>query len=352
MQVVVLQDPERQLLERLMRGRKTEVRLRQRADIVLRSSAGTSDKQIAAALGISRSVVAKWRTRFVLEGPAGLFDKPRSGKPATYDAKTERRILAKLEEPPPDGYGSWNGPLLARALGISSDYVWRFLRKSSISLQRRRSWCISTDPQFTEKSADIVALYLAPPQNAIVLCVDEKPSVQALERHQGWLKMPNGRSLTGFSHEYKRRGTSTLIAALEVATGLVTAGHFKTKKKKDFMAFLDDVLKGMPPDRQIHIICDNFSSHKNLPQAWHDKHPTVAFHFTPTHASWLNQIETWFSILWRNSLRGASFDSVPALCQHMDHFIHAYNQEAHPFEWKRATCKPKTLSHSLTNLCK
>jgi transposase len=348
---IVLTDAERQGLERLQRAGKTQQRLRLRVDIVLRSADGETDTKIARGLGTTGEAVGKWRRRYIDFRLEGLRDSPRSGKPPKYNKQTDEKILAKLDESPPTGYSVWNGRLLAKALGISDDYVWRFLRRRSISLQRRRSWCVSTDPEFTVKATDVVGLYLAPPENAIVLCVDEKPSIQALERNQGWLKLPDGRSLTGFSHEYKRRGTSTLIAALEVSTGLVKAGHFKTKTKKDFTAFLDTVLGDLPKNNAVHVICDNFSSHKNLAQDWLDSHPNLTFHFTPTHASWLNQIETWFSILWRGALRGASFGSVKELCKRIDDFIKVYNQEAHPFEWRRATTTPKSLSHSLANLC-
>jgi len=349
---IVLDDAQRSELRRLAGSPRSEQRLAERARIVLRASEGQQRQRIAADLGVRAGTVRKWCARFAEAGIAGLRDAPRSGRPDIYDKETDERILARLDEPAPAGYSMWNGDLLARSLGISHDYVWRFLRRRSISLQRRRSWCVSTDPEFARKAADVVGLYLSPPDNAVVLCVDEKPSIQALERSQGWLRMPDGRALTGFSHEYGRRGTSTLIAALEVATGQVRAGHFKTKARKDFTAFLDSVLCTIPAGTEVHVICDNFSSHKNLPAAWLEKHPDLTFHFTPTHASWLNQIETWFSILWRNSLKGASFRSVKELCQHIDAFIEAYNKDAHPFEWRRATTTPKTLSHSITNLCK
>jgi transposase len=349
---IELTDDERAHLQKLTRGGKTEQRISQRSKIVLACCEGKPDTEVAQKLGVTVHTVARWRKRFQKRRLEGLVDAPRSGKPAKYGKETDERILAKMDEPPPKGYSMWNGSLLAKALEISDDYVWRFLRKRSISLQRRRSWCISTDPQFTEKSVDIIGLYVSPSDNALVLCVDEKPCIQALQREQGWLKMPNGRALTGFSHEYKRCGTSTLIAALDVATGMVKAGHYKTKKKVDFMHFLDFALQDVPIEREVHIVLDNFSSHKNLLPSWHKRHPNVKFHFTPTHASWLNQIETWFSILWRGALRGASFGSVRQLCKAIDDFIEVYNENASPFQWRRSSAKAKTVSHSITNLCK
>jgi len=338
-------------MERIIRSGKAERRLVERVKIVLSCGRGGQNVEVARELGVRPDTVAKWRGRFVRDRLAGLTDAPRSGKPRSYDEETEARILAKLEEPPPEGHATWNGELLARALGdVSAPHVWRVLRKRSVSLARRRSWCVSTDPEFQRKATDIVGLYLSPPENALVLCVDEKPGIQALERAQGWLKMPDGRALTGFSHEYKRNGTTNLYAALEVATGMVKAGHFRRKRKVDFMAFLDEALSDVSPERAAHVILDNLSSHKNLPESWTRRHPNVTFHYTPTHASWLNQVETWFSILWRGALKGASFRTVRELTQAMDRFIAAYNERAHPFSWRRPTTKPKSLSHSLANL--
>jgi transposase len=201
-------------------------------------------------------------------------------------------------------------------------------------LQRRRSWCISTDPEFARKAADIVGLYLHPPENAVVLSVDEKPHIQALERAQGWLRLPDGKALTGFSHEYKRHGTSTLFAALEVATGQVKAGHFHRRRRRDFLAFLNEVVAAYP-QRQLHVIVDNLNTHKPKQDRWLRQHPQVHLHFTPTHASWLNQIEVWFSLLARQALRGASFTSVRQLREAIDAFITVYNPQAVAFEWTK-----------------
>jgi transposase len=347
---VMLTDQERSELERISRSTKEEKRLVERAEIILLCDQGLTNEQIAETKGIRAATASKWRVRYSKDRLRGLADSPRSGKPPKYDDQLKTRILSKLDEPPPKGYSTWNGGLLAKALGDVSDAkVWRILRASSISLARRKSWCVSTDPEFAAKAADVVALYLNPPENAMVICVDEKPGIQALERSQGWLKMPDGKSLKGFSHEYKRNGTSNLFAALEVATGMVKAGHFKRKTRGDFLAFMDEVLADVPEQREVHVILDNYATHKNLPESWTEKHPNVIFHYTPTHASWLNQIETWFSILWRGALRGASFKSAKHLCKAIDEFIEAYNQTAHPFQWKRATTKPKTLSHSYAN---
>ena len=199
----------------------------------------------------------------------------------------------------------------------------------------RAAWCESDDPEFVAKAADVVGLYMAPPENAIVICVDEKPSIQALERVQGYLKLPNGRALTGHSHDYKRNGTSTLFAAFEVATGKVTAAHKNRRRRVEFLDFMNDIVADHP-DTAIHVILDNLNTHKPKNDRWLKRHPDVHFHFTPTRASWLNQVEIWFSILEGKSLHGASFTSVKQLREHVDAFIAAYNQNAKPFVWTKA----------------
>lgn len=213
--------------------------------------------------------------------------------------------------------------------------VWRVLRAQKIDLAGRKSWCESNDPDFAAKAADVVGLYLAPPEDAIVICVDEKPSIQALERAQGYLKLPNGRTLTGHSHDYKRNGTSTLFAAFEVATGKVIAAHKTRRRRIEFLDFMNRVVAAYP-GQEIHVVLDNLNTHKPKNDRWLERHKNVHFHFTPTRASWLNQVEIWFSILEGQSLRGASFTSVAQLRAHIDAFIEAYNEIAHPFVWTKA----------------
>ena len=188
----------------------------------------------------------------------------------------------------------------------------------------------------------MVGLYMAPPENAIVICVDEKPSIQALERAQGYLKMPNGRALTGHSHDYKRNGTSTLFAAFEVATGKVTAAHKKRRRRVEFLDFMNDIVADRP-DTAIHVILDNLNTHKPKNDRWLKRHPNVQFHFTPTRASWLNQVEIWFSILQGQSLCDESFTSVKQLREHIDDFVDAYNANAKPFVWSKSEVHQKRL---------
>ena len=332
---IELTEEDREELESWVRSGTAEQRMVMRAKIILLAEGGMATNAIGRQMGITPATVSKWRTRFAADGIAGLQDAPRPGTSKVYGEDTEKRILSKLDEAPPDGYATWDGKLIAQALGdVSKHQVWRILRRHGIQLARRRSWCISTDPEFSVKAADIVGIYLDPPENAVVIAVDEKPGIQALERAQGYLKLPNGRAITGYSHEYKRHGTTTLFAALDVATGIVKAGHANRRRRKDFLGFMNNVI-GQYPDQEIHVILDNLKTHKPKHDRWLSRHKNIHFHFTPTHASWLNQVECWFSILWRKALRGASFTSPTQVRKAIDRFIEVYNQNASPFEWKK-----------------
>jgi transposase len=321
-----------------VRSAKTEQRLVLRAHIILAAAEGLATQAIAQQLRQRTATVSKWRLRFARQGLTGLRDAARSGAPRRYDGQMERRILERLDHPPPSGYAVWNGSLLAEALGdVSPIHVRRVLRRRGIQLQRPRSWCVSTDPEFTPKAADIIGLYLHPPDNALVLSVDEKPHTQALERAQGYLKVPGGRALRGFSHDDKRHGTSTLFAALDVATGQVQAGHYPRRRWREFLDFMNEI-DSQHPGREIHVILDNLNTHKPKRGRWLGRHRNVHLHYTPTRASWLNQVECWFSILSRHALRGASFTSVRQLRQAIDRFVKAHNPKVHPFEWTKRSC--------------
>jgi len=325
---------DRKALEGRCRSPRTIQRDLKRARIVLLAAEGCSTRSIAKEVGVQPRIVSLWRHRFADEGLQGLEDKPRPGKEPIYTKATDKRILALLDKPPPDGFARWTGPLLADALcDVDVQYVWRFLRNHKIDLAARKSWCESNDSDFAAKAADVVGLYVDPPGKAIVLCVDEKPSIQALERAQGYLKLPNGRALTGQSHDYKRHGTTTLFAALQIATGTVIASHSKRRRRVEFLGFMNRVVAAFP-NRELHVVLDNLNTHKKN-ERWLKNHPNVQFHFTPTHASWLNQVETWFSILQGQSLTGASFTAVTELQEHIDAFIRAYNEKAQPFVWTK-----------------
>jgi len=330
---------EKDTLERMVRSSTAEQRQVFRARLILVASQGLASNEVAKQMGCRAATVSKWRQRFLVQRLEGIKDAPRPGKPPVYTTETERRVLAMLDEPVPEGYARWNGPLLANALAdVDVQFVWKVMRRHGIALERRRSWCISTDPEFASKAADIVGLYLHPPDNAVVLSIDEKPSIQALERAQGWLRLPNGKAITGYAHEYKRHGTSNLFAALNIATGEVQAQHTQRRRRVEFLAFMNQVVARYG-EREIHVILDNLNIHKPKHDKWLQRHKNVNFHYTPTHASWLNQIEVWFSKLSRDALKGASFTSPDELRTAIDSYIKAHNTNPKPFRWTKSIVK-------------
>jgi transposase len=347
-----LTEAEEATLREWCRKGTSEQRTVERARIILLSHEGKTVESIAKALNTRSARVSKWRQRFAKDRLLALSDAPRSGKPHKYTAETEKRVLAMLDEPAPEGYVQWNGALLAAALkDISADHIWRILRKHGIQLQRRRSWCITTDPEFGPKAADVVGLYLNPPENAVVLCVDEKPHIQALQRAQGYLRLPDGRAVNGFSHCYKRHGTTTLFAALDVATGQVRTGHYTRRRRREFLDFMNEVV-AENAGKEIHVILDNLNTHKPKRDRWLKAHENVHLHFTPTYSSWLNQVECWFSILSRSALRGGSFTSARQLREAIDAFVRIYNVNATPFEWTKAVVRPSSPKCLYSDLCK
>lgn len=349
---ITLTSEERDTLEKWVRSSTTEQRLVLRSRMILLAAEGLETQVVAQKLSVRPGTVSRWRLRFRSHRLGGLNDALRTGTPVRYGKRAELRILKQLDEKPPPGHATWTGSLVAKALcNVSEHQVWRVLRKHGIQLRRRRSWCISTDPQFSQKAADVVGLYLAPPDNAVVISVDEKPAIQALERAQGYLKLPNGKAITGYNHEYKRHGTTTLFAALNVATGQIKADHYKRRRRQEFLDFMNSIVADHP-DKEIHVILDNLKTHKPKHDRWLARHKDVHFHYIPTHASWLNQIEIWFSILTRRALRGASFISVKQLRQAIDDFITGYNKEAAPFEWKKKVVKPVGFKRSYADLCR
>jgi transposase len=336
-------------LERLSRSRGGEVRMVERARIVLSCLSGKRNDEIAQEMGLRPNTVGKWRLRFAAHGLAGLRDERRSGKPAKYGAELRNRILAQLELAPPEGMASWDGGSLAVALGVPDDAVWRVLRKQGIQLRRHRSWCVSTDPEFATKAADVIGLYLNPPQNALVLSVDEKPSIQGLERTRGYVHTSSGKIVQALKSTYKRHGTVNLFAALNVATGVIRGKTTQTKKRIDFQAFLEELIADQPAERHIHVILDNLSTHKKNDD-WHAAQPNVTFHFTPTSASWLNQVEIWFGIFQRKTLNNASLSSADQLVQAIDAFTEAYNVNATPFVWRKREVRSARLRNTFVNL--
>jgi len=319
-----------------------------RARMILESAGGTSVAQIARTLNTYPNKIIYWRQRYVAHGLVGLQDHPRSGRPPKYGKPFRDALLKVLRRAPPKGLAVWDGPAVAEELCVPVDAVWKVLRKEGINLQRQRSWCISTDTNFASKAADIVGLYLDPPANAIVLCVDEKPSIQALERKTGYLKTESGKVIRAYQSTYKRQGTLNLFAALEVATGNIQGTLTQEKKRTDFQAFLDDLVKEYSPEQALHVVLDNYSTHKKNDE-WLARHPNVHFHFTPTSASWLNQVEIWFGIFSRKALRGASFASPQELRQRIEEFIARYNPNAQPFKWRKREVRGAQLKDTIAN---
>lgn len=343
-------EEDKKALEGIARGRAKEARLVERAKIILGLLNGEPVSAVARALKVRPNTVIDWRRRFEKEGIAGLRDRPRSGKPVRYGAEFRKQVLQVLELAPPAGQACWDGPSVARHLGASDDAVWRLLRKEGICLARQRSWCVSTDPEFAAKAADIVGLYLNPPQNALVISVDEKPSIQALERASGYVQTDSGKIVRGFKSTYKRHGTLNLFAALEVATGAVRGKITQLKRRVEFLEFMDELIAGLPRGKEIHVILDNYCIHKRN-DAWLSAHPGVFFHFTPTSASWLNLVEVWFGILSRKALRGANLKSVEDLRAAIEAFIAAYGPTAKPFVWRKREVKGSQLKNTIVNLC-
>ena len=323
----------------------------ERARIILARLDGKEIQQVARELRVSVPTITKWCRRFSLWGLRGLRDGLRSGKPAKYDAAFRNRVLALLEQPPPPGMSHWDGPAVAERLESSVYAVWRVLRREGIHLQRHRSWCVSTDKEFAPKAADVVGLYLNPPLNAVVLSVDEKPSLQAIERPSGYVETDSGAVVRGLKSTYKRHGTLNLFAALEVGTGQVKTKITEYKKRADFQSFLDGVIAEQPADKEIHVILDNYSTHKKNNDWLAKFEGRVQFHFTPTSASWLNQIEIVFSLLQRRALNGASFKNKDQLRDAIEAFIRRHNERAKPFHWRKRDVKGSQLRNTIVNLC-
>lgn len=341
---------QRRALEALAHSRTAQARQVERAKIILLCLQGETVANIAKRLNIRPNTVIDWRRRFGQTGVKGLHDHPRSGKPVTYGSGFRKQVLELLEQPSPKGQARWDGPAVAKRLNTSVHAVWRLLRKEGICLSRQRSWCVSTDPEFTAKAADIVGLYLNPPENALVVSVDEKPSIQALERPTGYVKAYDRKIVRGFKSTYKRHGTLNLFAALQVATGAILAKTTTRKRRVEFLEFMDEVIADLPEGKEIHVILDNYCIHKKCDH-WLKDYPNVYFHFTPTSASWLNQVEIWFGIFTRKALRGASFKNIEELRQAIEEYIAAYGPTAKPFVWRKREVKGSQLRNTIVNLC-
>src|SRR6187200_464810 len=330
---LALSDQDRRRLESWTRSSTISAGQRERAEIVLAVADGAGVSGAARSLGVSRPTVIKWRDRFSADGVDGLDDLPRSGRPKTID---DAQIIAATLEAPPASLAvtHWSTRLLGKQLAISDATVARAWRAYRIQPWRRGTFKFSTDPELEGKVRDVVGLYLDPPQNAIVLCVDEKSQIQALNRTQPILPVRPGLPEKA-THDYKRNGTTTLFAALEIATGKVLDRCYDRHGKAEFLDFLKRVAKSYPR-RKLHVVLDNYHTHKHDDiNRWLAKHPRITLHFTPTSGSWLNLVEVFFGIITRQAIRRGSFDSVRELVDAIRRFIDGWNERCEPFTWTK-----------------
>ncbi len=331
---IILGEVARAELARLQRSTRVPAGFSRRARVVLLLADQVSGAEVARMTGYTVVQVSRLRRRFVEEGRAGLGDKPRSGRPPSITARTRAQVVAKTLKPPGDGLTHWSARELAAEVGVSHSTVHRIWKAHDLQPHRVETFKFSTDPAAEEKIHDVVGLYLNPPANAVVLSVDEKTQIQALNRTQPLLPLRPGLPARQ-THDYQRNGLTSLYAALDVASGTVVGECSPRHTGADFLRFLN-VLGRRYRTRSLHVILDNSSTHKTpAVNAWLAAHPRVRVHFTPTGASWLNMVEAWFSILTRKSIRRGSFDTVRALVNHIQRYSDRWNENPTPFVWTR-----------------
>jgi transposase len=333
---LVLTEEERQTLERWARRRTSAQALALRARIVLACAEGATNQAVAERLGIWPQTVGKWRARFVTDRLEGLSDEPRPGRPRTIaDQQVEEVVVKALEEPPPGHDTHWSTRSMARATGLSQTAISRIWRAFGLKPHLTQTWKLSSDPQFIDKVRDIVGLYLDPPERALVLCVDEKSQIQALDRTAPTLPIlpttPARRA-----HDDVRHGTASLFAALDVASGQVISQVHRRHRHQEFLRFLKTIDQAVPAELELHLICDNYATHKTPAiKTWLLRHPRFHLHFTPTSASWLNLVERWFAELTNRKLRRSTHRSVAELEADLAAWIAAWNAAPKPFVWTK-----------------
>jgi transposase len=330
----VISDDERAILERWVGAQRTPQSVAVRARIVLLAGEGESNSQIARALGVSRPTVILWRARFAEGGTQALsVTKPGRGRKPAITAAKIRAIVEATTQTKPLGQTHWSCRTMAKAQGVSPASVQRIWDAHGLKPHRVKTFKLSNDPRFIEKLTDVVGLYLNPPEKAIVLCVDEKSQIQALDRTQASLPMKKGRAGT-MTHDYKRNGTTTLFAALDVLEGTVVGQCLPRHRHQEFLKFLRTLDREFPGQCELHLIVDNYRTHKHdNVDAWLQKHPRFHLHFTPTSSSWLNLVERWFRELTDKAIRRGVFHSVPELIDAIDAFLQANNEDPKPFIW-------------------
>ena len=334
---VVLSAEERAQLEAWARRPKSAQALASRSRIVLAAAEGGSNVEVAQRLRVSRGTVAKWRSRFVVDRLEGLLDEPRPGRPRTItDEQVEAVVTRTLESSPKDAT-HWSTRSMAKEVGLNQTAVSRIWRAFGLQPHRQESWKLSKDPQFVDKVKDVVGLYLNPPERAVVLCVDEKSQIQALDRTAPILPMMPGVPQRA-SHDYKRHGTSSLYAALEITTGKVIGQLHSRHRAVEFKKFLVTIDREVPADLAVHLVLDNASTHKTPSiQRWLAAHPRFVLHFTPTSSSWLNLVERWFSELTTKQLRRGTHRSVRALNADIRAWIDTWNSDPRPYVWTKTS---------------
>src|SRR5215813_1854347 len=348
-EALMISEGDRLQLQSLVRSRSMPHSLVRRARIVLLSGDGESNREVARRCGVSAPAVSHWRRRYQERGLAGLHDELRPGRPRTHDDERVAELIRLVSQRKPEPATQWSVRSAAQASGISKSTVGRYFALFGLQPHRAKSFKLSIDPFFVEKVRDVVGLYLNPPDNALVLCVDEKSQVQALERTQPVLPMGLG-YLEGVTHDYYRRGTTALFAALDVLDGKVITQCKPRHRHQEFLAFLNHLDRNVPPRLDIHLIADNYGTHKHSKvKAWLARHPRYHIHYTPTYASWLNQVERWFGLITQQAIRRGSFCSVRDLVKNIDRYVHAYNIKARPFVW---TATAQSILAKLERLAK
>ena len=345
---LVLTAEQQEQLEGIARSRTLPAGLVKRARIVLLSAAGKANQEIAQQLGLTDATVGKWRRRFLEQDVTGLHDELRPGRPRSVsDERVARLVHKTLLTKPKDGT-HWSVRQIAAETRLPKSTVHRIWQAFGLEPHRQRHFKLSNDPFFVEKVRDIVGLYLHPPENAVVLCVDEKSQIQALERTQPLLPMGLG-YVEGVTHDYRRHGTTTLFAALDTATGTVLSRCRRRHRHQEYLDFLRHIEKNVPASLDVHVILDNYATHKHARvKRWLALHPRFHVHFTPTYASWLNQVEIWFRRITQKAIRRGTFRSVPELVQKIDQFVHSSNTQARPFVW---TATADSIFAKLQRLC-
>lgn len=333
---LVLSDGEREELSLLAARRNTAQGLAMRARIVLGCAAGAQNKEVAADLRVDPSTVGKWRRRFVERRMEGLYDEPRSGAPRTIDDTRIEAVIVRTLESTPPGATHWSSRGMARTSGLSVSTVQRIWRAFGLQPHRSESFKLSTDPLFVEKVRDVVGLYVAPPSHAVVLCVDEKSQIQALDRSQPLLPMRSGQ-IERRTHDYTRHGTTSLFAALDIATGRVIGKCYPRHRAAEFRRFLDEIEKAVPDDLDVHLVMDNYATHKTvLIRNWLAKRPRWHVHLTPTGSSWINQVERFFALISERQIKRGVHRSVAELQAAIAAFIEQHNTDPKPFRWTKS----------------